>query len=343
MEKLISIIVPCYNSEKLLDECFNTLKNQTIGIDNLEIIFVNDCSKDQTLKKLYEYEEQFPDSICVVDLAVNVKQGGARNIGLTYATGKYVSFVDSDDWVKLNMFEILYQKAEEYQTEIIQAPFIHARGNGKEETEACYKYGFLDGTDIWVKKGLLIGNIMTFGSQNKFYLRSFIQKNEARFVEHRVYEEPSFVYPLFLNAERLFILDEGLYYYRHTVQSVTGAYMREPGKLYDHPEVQLELLKNLVKKNLVVDIYSDEIEFYFLHTYYIETLYFSGLSRLYLGVDYFEKMQKMVLTLFPEYDNNFYLNLPELKSSKMVMSSVNKSFTQQELEDYCTEVVNMIK
>ena len=103
----ISIIIPCYNVEKYLMRCFLSLKNQTIGIENLELIFVDDASTDDTWDIIQKIENKYSQNVIAVHCDENGRQGRARNIGMTYATAEYIGFVDSDDWVEPNMFEIL--------------------------------------------------------------------------------------------------------------------------------------------------------------------------------------------------------------------------------------------
>ena len=117
--KKISVITPCYNSYDYLDKCFDSLVNQTIGIENIEIIFVNDASTDNTGEKLNSYEALYPESILVIHLDENVKQGGARNVALQYVSGEYIIFVDSDDWVDLSYFETVYNIAKENNNEVV--------------------------------------------------------------------------------------------------------------------------------------------------------------------------------------------------------------------------------
>lgn len=102
--ELISIIVPVYNVEKYLERCINSLVNQTYS--NLEIILVDDGSTDQSGKMCDTYAERYPN-IKVVHKK-NAGLGYARNTGLENATGKYVAFVDSDDYVEYNMISNLY-------------------------------------------------------------------------------------------------------------------------------------------------------------------------------------------------------------------------------------------
>ena len=99
--KTVSVVVPCYNAAQYLDKCIRYLLNQTIGRENIEIILVNDASTDdgRTWCKIMEYERMFPDVILAVSLEENMRQGGARNTGISYASGEYLIFCDADDWL----------------------------------------------------------------------------------------------------------------------------------------------------------------------------------------------------------------------------------------------------
>lgn len=117
--KEISVVIPCYNVEKYIDECVESLVNQTFGIERMELIFVNDASTDSTLEKLAAWEQKYPDSIIVVTLVENSKQGTARNIGMEYASGTYLGFVDSDDYVELDMFQRMHELHEKEDVDCI--------------------------------------------------------------------------------------------------------------------------------------------------------------------------------------------------------------------------------
>jgi glycosyltransferase involved in cell wall biosynthesis len=82
--------------------------SQTIGLEHLEVIAVNDASTDRTLEKLYQWERRFPENIMVITYEKNIRQGGARNIGLQYASGEYIGFVDADDWIDSAMYQKLF-------------------------------------------------------------------------------------------------------------------------------------------------------------------------------------------------------------------------------------------
>ena len=112
----ISIIVPVYNVEKYLAKCLDSLVSQTY--QNIEILVINDGSKDDSEKIMRAYSSRFPDKIT----AFNKENGGlsdARNFGVDYATGDYIGFVDSDDYVQQTMFEEMLNLAEKYDAEMV--------------------------------------------------------------------------------------------------------------------------------------------------------------------------------------------------------------------------------
>jgi len=118
----ISVIVPVYNVEKYLVRCLNSIVNQTYK--NLEILVVNDGSTDNSGEIADDYAKK--DSRIKVIHKVNEGLSSARNVGLRNFTGKYVGFVDSDDWIESNMYEVLHKQIFEHNTQISVASFFTA-------------------------------------------------------------------------------------------------------------------------------------------------------------------------------------------------------------------------
>lgn len=327
--KKISIIIPCHNSEKYLKDCFFSLTNQTIKSNDLEIIFINDASTDSTEKILSEYEKLYPDNIIVVSLDKNVKQGGARNIGLQYATGEYISFLDSDDWVSNDFYETLYNKAKKYNADIVCFPFNNIKLDDSNNiislkiSSVPKKYGFFSIENIQDRKKFLEEKVVTCGSQNKLYRRSLIEAVSSRFVEGVAYEEPSFVYKLFFYANRFYCFKESGYFYRQHTNSTMSSYVHQRGKLYDHPYVQLIVYLDMKRRKEIYNTYKAEIDYYFLFSFYIETLYFAKEGNLYLGEDFIRTMNEAVTTYLPEWHSNIYLQKPENAQCMKIMESIN--------------------
>lgn len=104
----VSIVIPVYNVEKYLQTCINSLLEQSLK--DIELIFVNDASPDYSLEILQKNAKKNPGKMKIINSEKNLCQGGARNLGIKAANGKYIGFVDSDDFVDPNMFEVLYKK-----------------------------------------------------------------------------------------------------------------------------------------------------------------------------------------------------------------------------------------
>lgn len=213
----ISIIIPCYNAENCIQNCFESLENQTIGIQNLEIIFVNDASTDQTLLHLYKFQEKYPDNVMVIDCKQNGRQGAARNIGLRHATSNYIGFADDDDLFEPQMYEDMYKKAEQYQCDMvicnhdtIYEPVFHQPAEAAFESDSFFiisteeeRLGFITTNPvrcIW----------------DKLYKRELIEKNHLQFPEGYIYDDIYFFEMVKLYVNRVYKINN--IYYHHYIQ-----------------------------------------------------------------------------------------------------------------------------
>lgn len=106
----ISVIVPVYNTAEYLPECLDSLVGQTIGLDSIQVVVVDDGSTDGSAEVIKSYAEKYPDSFVCLEQA-NAGQGAARNLALTRCDGEYVGFMDSDDFADADMFRSLYETA----------------------------------------------------------------------------------------------------------------------------------------------------------------------------------------------------------------------------------------
>lgn len=129
MEKTyISVIVPVYNREHLLVRCLDTLIYQTL--ENIEILVIDDYSTDNSLKVALKYQERFPEKVKVLR---NTKKGVsfAKNMGIEHATGEFITFVDSDDYVEYWAYEKMYERAKKSGCEILCSPMYKISENRK--------------------------------------------------------------------------------------------------------------------------------------------------------------------------------------------------------------------
>ena len=264
IEQCVTIIIPCYNVSEYLDRCWNSLLRQTIGISNMQCIFVNDCSTDagKTIEKLNDIEQSAPDSVMIIDLEENVGPGEARNIGLQYAEGKYVQFFDADDELDDNALKMLYELAEENHTDIIQYNHMYILGDQRRSSGNSLenKLFVIENKDDRIP--FLNASTVTYGCTNKFMRREIIQLSGAKFPARAKYEEPLFIYPLFFYANRIYLLNADLYLYYFRPNSMVTSELGK--KLLDHPKVQLMLLEYFLSRPDICTEYKDVFEIYFM-------------------------------------------------------------------------------
>ena len=115
----ISVIIPCYNSEKCLSKCMDSLDAQTLNHDLYEAVFVNDCSKDNTLDVLRAFKEKADFNVLIVDNKKNSGPGLSRQSGVKQASGEFVCFCDSDDWYDESFLEQIYEKITAEHSDIV--------------------------------------------------------------------------------------------------------------------------------------------------------------------------------------------------------------------------------
>lgn len=203
-----SIIIPVYNVEKYIEQCLKSILEQSYK--NLEIILVNDGTKDNSMKVIEKY---LSDPRIKV---INKKNGGlssARNAGLDIATGEYVSFVDSDDWIDKDLYKILCNKIGnediilfEYlpvsDAQELKELELRKEKHLKKQKEIAGK-----GEEIFFKK-------VSWSCWTKLYRREFIEKNRFRFIEGIIYEDINWEIETIFYAKKIKYIPLLGYYYR---------------------------------------------------------------------------------------------------------------------------------
>lgn len=217
----VSVIVPVYNAAKTLAPCLGNLVHQTLS--DLELILVNDASTDGSDTILAACEQQFPENIILINLEENLGPGGARNVGLSYASGEYIGFVDSDDLADPTMFETLYAHAKEGNYDMVDCAYYSQATDSLLLMTPDSCVGDLSDD----KRSLLISG----GG----YLWSRIFRRELfdriHFREHTILEDMEVMMQLFLRCKRLGTVKTPLYQYSATVDSASK--LANPAK-YHH-------------------------------------------------------------------------------------------------------------
>lgn len=204
----VSVIVPIYNVEQFLERCIESLVNQTL--EDIEIILVNDGSPDHSQSIIDSYVKKYPKKVKGF-----VKENGglsdARNYGIPYASGAFIGFVDSDDYVDVTMYEKLYKKAIASDSDIVVCGYY-----GIDEHVGHYRY-FQKGNMIEFGKSLEDNPKILYMNApyawNKIYKRELFEETKILFPKGMIYEDIATIYPLMMYAKRIAKVDEGLYYY----------------------------------------------------------------------------------------------------------------------------------
>lgn len=234
----ISIIIPAYNVENYLEECLNSLLNQTLR--EIEMIIIDDGSSDATPKICDEFSKR--DSRIVVVHQKNAGVSEARNKGISFATGEYVMFVDGDDWIEEDACETVYQHLKEKQADSLMFCYVNqsSKGAKKKEIFSQEKIVF-EGEEITnrIEKSFigLTGDELahperidsTISVWGKVYKLDIIKKYHIKYINYNIVPSECQLFNIeyFSKAKKVVYVKEFLYHYRrNTESSVTKRYKK---------------------------------------------------------------------------------------------------------------------
>lgn len=209
---MLSVLVPCYNVEKFLDQCLASIVGQTFR--DMEIICINDGSTDSTLDIIKKYAAQ-DDRIKIIDKE-NEGYGKSMNRGLDMARGKYIGIVESDDWIDSDMYENLVSVAEKYNLDIVKTNFFEYTTYNGEKNEKCNILPEWDCNTPFCpreKASIFFSRPCIWAA---IYRRDFLNKNNIRFLESpgASYQDTGFNFKVWLMADRVMLLDAAYLHYR---------------------------------------------------------------------------------------------------------------------------------
>lgn len=293
----ISIIIPVYNTEKYVGNCLDSIINQTKYFENTEILLIDDGSTDSSATVIKNYVDKY--SNIKYFYKTNGGQGSARNIGLSRATGEYVSFIDSDDEVSSNYFESFLSN-DSY--DIITCNYLQV-SNLKEKI-IDFKF-----TDNNVKNFM----IMNTGPCNMILRNSFLKKNKFNFPVDIIYEDLAVIPSLALLTSKIKHISEPNYIYNIVSGSTTNKtkYTKKLNDIFYSFEKLSENFENFDIENE----YKDELEFL-----YIRRLLMSASLRFFEFDDpdnSVDKIVSIIKTKYPLWYKNKYYR--KLKFSQKIM------------------------
>ena len=302
----LSVIVPIYNVSNYIEKCLDSLVNQTLN--DIEIILVNDGSKENEEELIKPYLEKYKNI-----KYLKKENGGlssARNYGIKHASGKYIAFLDSDDYIESSMFLEMYNQAIKTKSDIVvcQTKKVY------DDKEVIIKASFNLTNDY---KDYLLSVPMAC---NKIYKRSLFEE-PFLFKENIWYEDLELIPSLILKTNKITFLEKPFYNYLQREGSITNQDEFNI-KILDILKV-LESLEERFKKYKRYAEYKEEIEYL-----YIEHLLYSTSLKIAKyrseSKKYFKEFNKLLNTKFPNWKDNKYLKKKSFKFKLVVkLTSLN--------------------
>lgn len=282
----ISIIVPIYNAEKYLNKCIDSLVNQTKK--ELEFILINDGSTDSSEDIIKSYKDKR------IKYFKNKNQGigKTRNFGIDKATGKYLMFLDSDDYLDINACEKLYNKAIKEKSDLVVFDFYRVEETLKEVTINNFK-----SSSLKENPNLLLD--INLGPCNKLIKRELIDKNNTRFNEELKYEDTPFVTEIIKNANKISKLNEYLHYY--VIHSNSETTVRDE-RVFDIIKI-IDIIRNQYKDEKYME---DVVNKLTVRTFTNYTIQQRVQKDLKVGMKFIDEAFSYMKKNIPNYKNNKY-------------------------------------
>ena len=286
----VSIIVPVYNVEKYIEKCLESLVNQTL--EDIEIIVVNDGSKDNSKEIVEKYLEKYPKKMVYLEKE-NGGLSDARNFAIPYAKGEYVAFLDSDDYVELNMYEDMYKIAKNEDSDMVECDFIW------EYPDKCK----IDTGEIYHGKHEMLEKIRVV-AWNKLIKKSILDETKVIFPKGYRYEDIEFTYKLIPYLEKVSFLKKPCIHYIQRDNSISNTQNERTKEI-------LEVFDNVInyyKEKGLYEEYFTELEYT-----YARVLLCSSLKRMCKIKD--KQIRNRLLNLTWEKLNN---NFPNWKKNRIL-------------------------
>lgn len=302
----VSIIIPIYNVEKYLKRCLESVVNQTL--DDIEIILVNDGSTDNSSKIALEYAKDYPKKITYLEKE-NGGLSDARNYGMKYATGEYIAFLDSDDYIENDAYELMYKKAKEENADYVECDFCWEYPNKiKEDKRIKYEN----------KKEML--SFVRVVAWNKLIRRKIITENNLIFPKGLRYEDVEFTYKLIPHLNKTSYVDKCFVHYIQRENSIANVQNERTAEIF----TVLDNVIEYYKQNNIYEQYKNELEYN-----YARYLLCSSFKRMCKIKDKRKKNELLEKTWtnlnekFPDWKKNNILNTVHIGKNRY-MKTINR-------------------
>lgn len=212
----LSVIIPVFNAEDYIKECLDSVVDQSLGIDNIEVIIVNDNSCDSTLDIISQYTDKYP-SFKLISNKSNLGPGESRNMALKEVSSDYVTYLDADDFISQNAYEDALSKINEFNADLLIYNWETYTGSDYVEPINIHQQNTLENkliTDIKQNPKLFLST----APWNKIYHRSLFKYLKF---SKGFYEDNIVAILALINAKRIFLSKDSIYYYRKNSDSTT--------------------------------------------------------------------------------------------------------------------------
>lgn len=303
--KKVSVIVPFYNVEEYIEKCIKSLVEQSL--EDIEIILVNDGSKDGSEEIAKKYKSKYPDKI----VYLKKENGGlsdARNYALPYTTGEYIAFLDSDDYVEEEMYKEMYETAIIDKADVVECDYLWEY---PEETIESKGRAYKDRRDM-----ILNARVVAW---NKLIKKELLERTKIKFPVGLRYEDVEFFYKLIPYINTISIVKKPFIHYVQRENSISNTQTSKTAQIIDVLDNVIEFYK---EKN-IFDNYKNELEYN-----YARYLLCSSMLRMIMIEEKEERDKTVKLaweklnSTFPKWKENPYLKEKGLKNK--YMKSVNE-------------------
>lgn len=309
----LSVIVPGYNVEEYIAKCIETIVENEVP--NMEVILINDGSKDNTLKIMKKYQKKYPKLLKVIDQE-NQGLSMARNVGIEASTGEYITFIDSDDSIEPNMYKTMLEKAESGKFDIVACGVNVVYPDKTIRVPAGFDHDIKDKDEI----KSIMNNWYTV-VWNKIYKRSILK--DIRFKKGVWYEDVEFLYRLLPNIKSIGLVNG---YYNN--------YMQRPGSItYTYNSKLYHLIENFdgiidfYKEKNLFKSYKEELEYGYVR--YLYATFVKRLAKMKNKEEFDKGVNKVIESVnekFPDYRKNKYLK--GFSPKKIYLKCFNKTLAK---------------
>ncbi|MCI8443817.1 MAG: glycosyltransferase [Clostridia bacterium] len=253
----VSVIVPVYNVENYIRKCLESLVEQTL--EEIEIIIVNDGTKDNSMSIIKEFADKYPQKIVILEKE-NGGLSDARNYAIPHAKGEYIAFLDSDDYIEKNMYQDMYEIAKKEKSDMVECDFY-------------WEYPHKTKTDIgqiYQGKKQMLEKIRVV-AWNKLIKRKILQETKIRFPVGYHYEDVEFTYQLIPYLEKVSFLKKPCIHYIQREGSISNSQNERTKEIFDI----LENVINFYKQKGIYEEYQEQLEYI-----YVRILFCSSFLRM---------------------------------------------------------------